>query len=639
MNHSEANGEIFISPHNQMTAKYTLYAVDNSDLLTEINIMLPEDSDRSTEISIRVADESIKETEIDVKYRGNSDIWTEIQPVGHESIPSEIYIRPHNRMWGLYEVQEPPRITDILNPIQDSFTREKPQYQSINYGGNNSLTIGRTGDDIYRSFIQFDFNDWNPAFVIIESKLRLYYSGLIPQGSKLELFNVNEQWQEYGITHLNRPSPVSLIVNDYTNNVNELYVEFEFTDIIVDWIKQHTENNGFLVRLANESSDSIITFRARESNRPPELLITYYDARIYSAGRSQALTEIFIWNVGNKDVLTEIEVGSIIGDDDVLTEIYVHRYEVPIESEYEVEITVTKPEIHAEITVSINDESDVLTELSVRSESIPSRIDVELTISKPQVSTEIYVKHQDSVETEIVVQRNPDEDISTEIAVTRDFIDAEIFVKYADSIYTEITIQRIPDDDTPTEITVTREAVNTELYIKYRDEISTEITIQGEDDSPIETEIVISRPEVWTEITPRVSTDSDRDTEIHVRALDDSSKLTEIAVTRDSIFVEITVVETSDIDAEIYVKHNDDIYTEITVTIFDDVLAEIDIIQNSKLPIEITVTRPDVLTVITVPYWDDSDVLTEIEPRILRVSDIVTEITVRSKGGAYVFII
>lgn len=602
MSHNDVNGEIFISPNNRMTAKYTLYAVDDSDVLTEITAMLPRVSDRATEISIRVLDENIKETEIDVKYRGNSDVYVEIQPVGHDNIPTEINVRPHNRMWGLYEVQEPPKITDILNPIQDSFTREKPQYQSINYGGNNSLTVGRTGDEIYRSFIQFNFGSWNPAFVIIESKLRLYYSGLVPQGSKIELFTVSEQWQEYGITHLNRPSPVSLIVDDYTNNVSEQYVEFEFTGIIVDWIKQHTPNYGFLVRLANESVDSIVTFRARESTRPPELLITYYDARIYSAGRSQVPVEIFVWNVGNKDVVTEIEVGSVIDDSDVLTQIYVHRYEVPVESELDVEITVTKPTVHAELTVSINDESDVLTEISARSEITPNTRDAEITVSKPVLESEIYVKYLNTLSAEITVRRHEDSSRLVEIAVSREYIDAELYVKHVNSIDTEITIQKTPDSDR-------------------------------------NTEIAVSRPDIWTEITPRVPDDNNRDTEIHVRAVDDSSAPAEITVSRDIVYVEITVVEVSDVDAEIYVKHTDDVFTEITVKVFDDVLTEIDVIRSSKLPVEIAVSRPDALTVITVPYWDDSDVLTEIEPRILQASDVLTEIVVRSKGGAYAFII
>lgn len=622
-----------------MTAKYIVYGINNSDTLTEITIMLPEDSDTDTEISVRVQEENTREIEIDIKYRGNSDVYTEIQPVGHNNVPAEIYIRPHNRMWGLYEVQEPPKITDIFNPVQDSFTRSKSQYQSINYGGNNSLPIGRTDDDIYRSFIQFSFANWNPSYVIIESKLRLYYSGLIPQGAKIELFTVNKQWQEYGITDLNRPSPTSLIVDEYTNNSTKMYVEFEFTDVIVDWIKQNVSNYGFMIRLANESVDSIVTFRARESTRPPELLITYYDARIYSTGRSQVPVEIFVWNTGNSDTLTEIEVGSVIDNSDVLTEIYVHRREVPVESEYETEITVTKPYIYTEVTVSINDESDVFTELVVRSETMHDRRDIEIIISKPAVDAELYVKHQNSTHAEITVQRNEDSDKPTEIAVSRESADVELYVKYANSIESEITVQRVPDDDKETEIAVTRETVDAEIYVKHKNDTATEITVQRDGSSSIDVEIAVSRPDVWTEIMPRVFDESDRDAEIYVRAINDSSKLTEIAVTRDAVLVEITVVESSDIETEIYVKHTDDVLTEITITVFDDILTEIDVIHTSKMPVEISVSRPDTLTEIMVPYWDDSDTLTEIQPRILRVSDAETTITVRAKGGSYVFII
>lgn len=639
MNHDDVSGEIFISPNNYMTAKYKLYAVDESDLLTEIDIMVPGDSDTLTEISVRVEEDSSKETVIDVMYRGNSDIYTEIQPIGHNNIEAELYIRPNNRMWALYEVQEPPRLLDVLNPVQDSFTRENKQYQSINYGGNNSLTVGQTADDIYRSFIQFDFSNWNPAFVIIDSKLRIHYSGTVPKDTKLELFTLNEQWTEYGITHLNRPHPVELIVDEFTNDTAGRYVEFEFTDMVVDWIKRNAQNYGFQIRLANEKDDALVTFRARESNRPPELLITYYDARVYSAGRSQIPTEIFVWNTGSSETLTEIEVGSVVDSNDVLTEIYVHRYEVPLFSEYDAEITVTKPMVYSEVTVAINEESDTLTEISTRVEGMPETVDTEINVSRPEVYTEIYVRYQDDIDTEITVQRNEESCRLTEISVTRDSTEAEIYVKHRVSTETEITVQKTPDEDIGTEITVSREAVPTEIYVKHRSDIYTEITVQGEDENIKDTEITVSKPSVWTEIAVRAIDEDTKGTEIAIRALEESDKLTEISVTRDAVLTEITIVETSDVDAEIYVKHRDDIYTELTVTVFDDVLTEIDVIQNSNTLAEIAVTRPEVLTEIMVPYWDDNDVFTEIEPRILQVSDVETVITVRTKGGAYAFII
>jgi hypothetical protein len=675
VNHDELSGEIFISPNNRMTAHYSLYGVEDSDILTEISTVRYYDEDRNTEITIRVEDESIKNTEIDVKYRGNSEVYVEIQPMGYVNIPAEIEVRPNNRMWALYEVQEPPRITSISHPIQDSFTRSSPQYQSINYGRNNSLSVGRSNGEIYESFIRFDFAKWQPQYVVIDSKLRLYYSGLIPSNAKLELFTVNQSWQEYGITHLNKPSAISHIVSSYTNNPAKQYIEFEFTDAVNEWTNKNIDNHGFIVRLADDSNDYLLSFRSNESNRNPELIITYYDGKIYSAGRSQVPTEIFVWNARNSDTLTEVEVGSVIGNSDTPTEIYVHRYEDPVDNDIFTEIVVSKPSIYTEIEVWIKDESDVFTSLTVRSEEVFDEKETVITVSKPnnhaeiyvaysdtidtelivrktknddmlteisitreQIVSEIYVKHNDSINTEIIVQVHPEEDILTEITITRDNTASEVYIKYPSITLSEISIQGYEDSTLLTDLFVTRESIATEILVKSRSNILTEITVQRHEDNDKLTEIFATREAIHTEIRVRAIENNQIDAEVYVRALGYLEAPVEIKVTRDTVLAEINVVESSDIDAEIYIKHVDDIMTEITVTIFDEVLTEIDVIAASIREVELIVSKPDVLTTIMIPYWDDSDIVTSIQPRIFNVDDTYTEIICRVKSRAYTFI-
>ena len=679
MNHNKENeSEIFIPPNNRMAGIYTLYAVKDFVVGAEIDVRSPENSIQDTEISIKVQRDYIKDTVLDVKYRGVSDVLTEIQPIGHNNIYSEISVSPHNRMWALYEVQEPPKITDVFNPLQDAFTREKPEFQSINYGSNSSLVVGRYENEIFRSFIQFDFSNWNTGFVIIESKLKLYYSGELPENSKIEILTVAQQWHEYGITHLNRPSPTSLLVDSYKINEVERYVEFEFTNTVINWIQKYIDNYGFVVRLSNESEESLINFKARESNRPPELVITYYDSRIYSSGRSQVPTEIFVWQVGESFIDAEITVSSVVGNSDIPTELYVHRYEVPVDNKLDVEITVTRSMTYSELEVAQNDESDVLTEISVRSDININKTDVEITVSKHFAESEIFIKYVDSVETIVTVQRNENNEMDTEVSVTRDFIDSEIFIKHRSNVDTEITVERDGESSISTEISVTRDYTQSEISIKYRSEVVTEITIQRNrvdavdteitatrdlahteiisrvgrfseiditfyvrvlDTSEIDTEITITRDSTDIEIDVRAIEDNNIETELYVRAIEESGIDSEIAITRDAVLTEITVVEFSTVDAEIFVKYRDDILTEITATHFDFVDTELDVIINSILPVEITVTRNKIDTVITVPYWDESSTLIEIRPRILQAADIPTEIIVATKRGAYVFII
>lgn len=582
MNHiDDTSGEIFISPHNKMTVKYRLYAVSDEDILTEIDVMYGECSDVVTEIDVRVEEDNSKEAEINVVYGDYSDIGAEIQPIIHNEISTEIDIRPGNRMWALYNIQEPPKLEEIFNPVQDSFTRSNTQYESINYGSNSSLAVGRTVDDSYDSFIKFDFDDWNPSYVITDTKLRLHYSGTIPSGTELELFTVDESWSEYGITYLNQPKPESFIVSDYTNNESARYIEFDFKDITVNWVKNNVANNGFVIRLSNENPDTILMFRARESNRPPELTITYYDNRIYSSGRSQASAELFVWQIGDSDTRAEVTVGSVVENRDTLTEIYVHRYEDPVDFDVESEITVSKPNVWSEVIVSIDDEYDVEAELVVRSDTLDSRKEAEITVSKPDVWSEIFVSSIDSIDTEINVRRNEESDKLVEISVTRK------------EILTEITPRPYEHSD-----------------------VNTEINVKAVFESETLTEISVTRPDIHTEINVRAVEESDMETEVFVRVEEESETLTEIIVSKPDIYTEITVVEFNDVETEIYVKHTSDVETEIVASI------------------------PQTLAEIYVPYWDDNDVLTEIQPRILRVNDTVTEITVRgSSARGYVYIV
>lgn len=641
MNHEGVFGEIEISPCNTMKATYSIIGSGSSNISAEIEVAVIEPSDINTEISIKASKDDDISTELEVKYRGLSDILIEIQPVGHNNISAEIEIRPHNRMWALFEVQEPPRVTKSFEPIKDAFTRTKKEFEVINYGYNNSLMIGRTEDDSYESFIQFSFLDWNPRFKIIESKLRLYYSRIIPEGIKLESYTLDKHWSERGITNLNKPSVVELIADDYIDFPNERYIEIDLTKIVSRWAYGLEDNKGLLIKSTDDSTDAFVGFRSRESNRSPELDITYYDARIYSSGRSQTLAEIFVWQVGNSNVLAEVEVGSVIANSDRLAEIYVHRYEAPVHRDADAEIIVTRPNVDTEVTVSIQDESEIFTEITARSDVNYRWKNTEINVSKPDVLAEVFVSFSDDILTEIEIQRKEDSKKATEISVTREFVNTEIFVKYDNSVETEIEIQRDEDSIVLSEISVTRDHLLTEIISRAlsNSDIGTEIATRALNDSCLLSEITATRDNIPTEITPRVSDESNVVTEMVIRALGEDSNHVDIVVTKEQIPTEITVTEYIDVETEIFVKYIDSVESEINIKVFNQISAEIDVVISSLIDTEIAVTRLMVPVVITVPTWDDSDVSAEILPRILKVNDIDTEIAVKRFGGAYVFII
>ncbi|MGE8038020.1 DNRLRE domain-containing protein [Lysinibacillus sp. NPDC093692] len=613
--HNFLETEIEVPPNNSFKAKYKLIAVGRTEQDVEIVARPLRESLKETELISRALGINTKDTYLNVMYRGNSDVYTEIQPIGYNFLEAEIEVPPHNRMWAVYEVQQPPIVTDIFNPTQDSFTREELAYQSINYGKNSSMVVGRSQEDIWRSFVQFDLSSINHSYVLKESYLRLYYKGIVPNNIKLEILNADSAWQENNITNLNKPNPIDLISNKFTVNTEEGYIEFDVLEIVKDWVALEKINNGFIVRLSNETEFGQTTFYTRETIFPPKLVVKYFDSRIFSQGRSQHLTEIFAYRRKNSDKNTEITVDSVFSFRPINAEIYVHRKEVPLHFEELVEISASKPYVPTQIISAIRDEHKIPIEISARKSRDDDRYLAEIAVNRPSVLTEISSALRD---TSI---------IDTIVAVTKPSINVEITVPTHDKnqVDTEIEINEMWTSVVYTEINVAKDKIPIEITprVGRKNNLQTVIYISK---PKIEVEVEVKhRNDIWVEIEPNIKSDV----------------LTEIFVSKPNIEVSVTVQRYNDsgTDTEIYVKYTSDVLTVIDTKSVSQVETIIDIKKVSQVDTEITVSRRKVETEITIPTWIDHDVVAVIEPRILMVDNIFTVIQVGSKGGAYAFII
>lgn len=599
MNHDSAIGEIVIAPYNEMKGAYTVIGANHSQTMVEIYVRAIRFSNIDTNIEIRAIDNSTTLANMDVKYRGNSDIAVEIQPIGFDSIDIELEVSPNNSMWVLYDIQEPPRIVTTLNPIKDSFTRGEQGYESINYGDSSSLLVGGNSDKQYSSFIEFNFSSWLNTVSIVDAKLKLYYSDVVPENSEIEIYKVDEYWNEYGITHLNQPYIGEKYVDNYKINEQERYVEFDITSLVSDWINNEIENYGLV--LYSDLLEDYIRFRSRESSRPPELTVTYFDTKIYSAGINNLPIEIFVMEVGSGQVDAEIEVSSVFDVSSICTELYVHRYDTPVSCGKEVEIGVTKDKVDTEILVGIREDKTLYTEL------------------------EVAIKGHDVVDAEINVSKN--------------IVESEIFVPYGNEIDAEVLISRVEDSSKKTELTITKEFTIGEIFVAHKEFTEAEINVQQFESNSTLSEIAVTRQKVETEVLVRVEEDRDIDTEIIVIVTDDSLTEAELAITREFIPVEIEVIGHSDIYSEIFVKYADFISSQIDIKSVEQRITLIDIKKTDSLYTKITVSKDRVEATINVPYWDDSYIISEIHPRVLQVDDTIAEITVEKDGGSYAFII
>lgn len=635
---------------NRAKTKYKLYAVGNSDTLVEIEASVGINSDMETSIIPRAYKETDINVEVMSKYRGYLDALVEIQPIGHLNLLAEIEVRPHNRLMAIYEVQQPPIVTTIFNPSQDAFTREKKEFESINYGGNSSMVAGINGDDIWRSFVQFDLSPINPSYILTESHLRLYYKGAIPSTLELEVFNANEAWLEYSITNLNRPAPIKLITSNFTVNKDYGYIEFDVFDVVEDWLAQRIINNGFIIRASNETQNGQAIFHTKEGMFPPELSIKYFDSRIFSQGRSQLLTEIFIMNKDSSSVYAMIQPSSVFTKNDLETEIYCHQIDVPLDSDCFAEITPSIPFLESEITASIRKESDIPTIIDSRLPSENTQY-VEITVNRSEVDIEVFSKYNNSTEAEIVPRPLGESNLPKEITINKPCVFAEMLVKIS------------KDQDIYSEITVSRSFSYVDLTVPRYDESEklVDIEINNVFISKVLVEIAVSNESIKTEITPRVKdaqniyliinvTKTKHEAIIEVRQRSDvwaeiepnikSDTFVEIASNKPYILAEISVYgyENSDIETTIDTKVFSQLKAEIFSKYRSEIATEIDANSVSQILVEITSNKPSVNAQVVIPTWVDTDVPTIIQPRIFMVHNINTIISVGVQGGAYAFI-
>jgi len=644
--------EYEVKPNNSFKAKYKLIAVGQYDTPIDISSRVKDTSTTLIEITSRAIVQQNKNIDINIMYRGIYDVLTEIQPIGFNSLEIEIEVPPHNRMWANYEVQQPPIVTEVFTPSQDAFTRENPVYQSINYGSSLSMVVGKNVDDIWRSFVQFDLSWFNPSYRLTDAKLRLYYTGSVPKNIRLELLNADSAWSEYSITHLNRPTPIDLITNEFTVNTDKRYFEFNTLKIVEIWIQRKQINNGFIIRFANESHEGIATFRTRESATPPVLVVDYYDSRIFSFGRSQILTEINSIKKGISDIVSEIEVGSAYSFSVKDTSIYVHRKEVPLDEELLVEITSTLPKVYSEIEIAIPVDEDIQTTIDARSLPHLRKIDISLSVTRPNVLTEIFSSFIDSIPVELVARALDNHEIPTEIIINRNELITEIIPRPIDNSLVDL------------EITIIKELVLVEITASKRDsyEVNSELEVINEKkQSIVLTEILLSRDTVVTDISSRIEKQSSLYAEIsttrdivpieifnrytnqvlvEIEPIIKSDIITEISVSKPEIWTEVIsrVLEENNLDTEIFVPFKRTVDTVITAHITNNIDTIIDIVSISKLNVEITATKPNIWTELVIPTWVDQDVSTTIEPRILMVNNIATVIAVYGAVSGYAFI-
>lgn len=197
----ELDSELAVKTYaeNRMIGSFKLYspAVDERQAL--LVVKQKDNDDKNAFLSVRTEHEADKAAWLHIKYRGNDDLCGILTAIPSSEVKAVLEIRPHNRMFGSFELLEAPRKLVGLTAIADATTRSREDLQTINYGDTKSMLIGRNRDESFESFVRFaNLDEVIPDILFIErAVLRLYYIEL-PPDSMLEihhLTNCGGRWE------------------------------------------------------------------------------------------------------------------------------------------------------------------------------------------------------------------------------------------------------------------------------------------------------------------------------------------------------------------------------------------------------------------------------------------------------------
>ncbi|WP_019639011.1 DNRLRE domain-containing protein [Paenibacillus fonticola] len=587
---------------NRMGGSFILYRSVDEELESTILIKKSTGNDLNSILSVRTLRELELNATLDIKYRGNDEIESEIEAMAAEFLDSVIEIRPHNQMYGKFELLEAPRVTVNLPPIADATTRSRSDLQTINYGDAKSMLTGRSSEELFNSFIQFaNFEASIPDLKYLESaKLRLYYINF-PINSNLELHQPDTVWREMGITHANQPYSVELLKNQYVINTKERYIEFDVLDVALKWQEKSLDNFGFIIKT---SDDRTLSFSTRESDKPPLLIIEYITSQVYSIGRSELESGIFIYGKGHKEITGMITVKSDVGIEWFDSLLYVHRREDPLYEYREANIAVNRREVDSSLTVVIRDHDEVDSLITVRYNSTTELISM-MAVSKPDLAGIIAVDPNISLPSEMTVSIK---EIST--------LDSVITVNQRDLG----AVLEVSD------------------YKRNLNELGAEITVITEKESLLESVITVSKPDISANILVRVQDCDTLDGILEVPQYENLSS--SITVSHPDLNSTISVKHASQIDGFIEVKEREYLDSVIDIKNISELVSIITVNQFDDTESEIIVSQPDLAGFLSprVEGIEDLSVLALIRKR--DASDLNSIITIRGKGNRnYVFIL
>ncbi|OIB04578.1 hypothetical protein AK95_13260 [Paenibacillus sp. LC231] len=601
--HDDLHSEIYIRQRleNKVSGRFILFRPNHNDIDSTLFTMIRDKDELDGMLSARRLKLQDISSTLDIKYRGNGDVEAHIEAIAASFLECTLEVRPHNRLFGKFELLEAPRIDVQLPPLADATTRSRDDLRTINYGDMKSMLTGKNSEESFESFVSFgELKDRIPDLKILENaKLRLYYINF-PSNANLELHQPNTLWRELGVTHANKPYSIELLNNQYIHNTTERYIEFDVLDIAKRWESNALLNYGFIIKTTNNEP---LSFFTKESGIPPLLIVNYITSQIYSPGRTDLESTVFINGKGHKEITGYLTVHSDVGFSTLECTLYVHRKEDPMFTELASSIAVSRPDVQADLTIAR--------------------------------------REYDHIESTLTVANKLSEDMEFNIRASVPDLFGEMIIDPNAFLSSFITIAIVENEDVESSIIASQRDLSGGLTVtsikKSFDDLASSLIIKNTIEEDLVSYISASQPDISAGITARALGENDLDSKIELPYYNtyEAHILTSVPDLAASIMLKYK----NEIDAVIWVKDKELLDAAIDVRQINELEATLLVKQIHEIETNMVVNVPD-LTGHLFPRVSGIDELDNtISIRKRDVSDMDSILLIKgSSNGAYYFI-
>jgi hypothetical protein len=183
---------------------------------------------------------------------------------------------PANFPWTIQPGGTPANCGSVqtMTSVADSWIDQSSP--SSNKGGDSILKLmSKSGNANLRALVRFDLPTTPAGCVLDTAKLRLYAASASGSQRTLQAFRVGGSWTESSVTWANAPQTAGTAA---TTTSGTGYREWNVATL-VQAMYSTGQNNGFLIRDANEGQDAEQQLHAREKGtNVPQLVLTFKPA-------------------------------------------------------------------------------------------------------------------------------------------------------------------------------------------------------------------------------------------------------------------------------------------------------------------------------------------------------------------------